>query len=267
MTYLRRSNAAEKRSRKTTFLIVLALVCLFAVHFFFPKAYATILYPITSVFWKTETGAVGWFVRMGKMVSSKYSLIAENKRLADEIAARDSSMLLLDALRQENEDLKNAFDRTGSGDDVLGVILSRPPMSPYDSLVIDVGAHDGIEVGDRVYTDGDTVIGDIAEVYGSQSKVSLYSTPGRVLPVIIGSAKVETQATGRGAGNFIARLPVEIGIEEGDQIILPQIRPHAFGVVEKIIVDSADSLQTILFKVPVNIHEFRYVQVDRGGKR
>ncbi len=265
MTYLRRSNPAAKKGRMKTLFIVALLATAFLIHFFFPKAYPTIFYPVTSLFWKSESSSVGFFVRLGQLVSSKYSLVKENKRLRDEIMSRDSSTLLLDALRKENESLKNALGRTGKGDDVLGVILSRPPVSPYDTLIIDIGSDDGVKVGNKVYTDGDTVIGDIVEVYGNHSKVSLYSTPGRISPIIIGATNVETQAVGRGGGDFAAKLPVEIDVKEGDVIVMPQIRPHAFGVVEKIIVDSSDSLQTILFKMPANIHEFRFVQVDKAS--
>jgi rod shape-determining protein MreC len=265
MTYLRRSNPAAKRGRMTTSFIILGIAILFSVHYIFPKVYPTIFYPITSIFWKSESSSVGFFVRMGQLVSSKYSLVKENKRLRDEIMSRDSSMLLLDALRKENESLKSTLGRTGGGDDVLGVILSRPPVSPYDTLVIDIGSNDGVKVGNKVYTDGDTIIGDIVEVFGNHSKVSLYSSPGRTSSIIIGASNVETQAVGRGGGDFTAKLPVEIDVKEGDTIVIPQIRPHAFGVVERIIVDSSDSMQTILFKMPINIHEFRFVRVDKGS--
>jgi cell shape-determining protein MreC len=262
MIYLKRTNPAEKRGKMTTFTIVFCLALLFAIHYFFPRFIPAVLYPVTTVFWKAESGTIGWFVNMGKLVQSKYSLVKENKRLSDEVAARDASMLLLDALQKENEELKSVVGRIPKGKVILGVILSRPPMTPYDTLVIDIGTDDGVKPGDKVYTDGDTLIGDVVEAYAGQSKVSLYSTPGRVIPVIIGETQVETQATGRGGGNFIAKLPGEIGVDEGDTIIMPQIRPHAFGVVERVISETSDSLQTILFKTPVNIHEFKYVEVD-----
>jgi cell shape-determining protein MreC len=262
MTYLRRTNVAENRSRRLAIGIILGLVFLVFIQYTFPRFLPTIFYPITTFFWKTESGSVGIVVRMVQMVQSKYSLIKENKRLVDEVSSRDASMLLLGALKKENEELKNTLGRTTEGKVVLGVILSRPPVSPYDTLVIDIGAQDGLSVGNKVYTDGDILVGDVAEVYPRQAKVSLYSSPGRVVPVVIGSSNAETQATGRGAGNFIAKLPVELGVEEGDTIVMPQIRPHSFGVVERVMVDSSDSLQTILFKTPVNIHEFKFVEVD-----
>lgn len=266
MTYLKRSNVSEKRTKKRTLGIISVLVLVFCIHFFFPKVYPTILYPFTSFFWKSETSVLGWFGSMGEMVMSKYSLVKENKKLREEIASRDGSMLLLDTLRKENESLKNDLNRSGKGDLVLGVILSRPPISPYDTLVIDVGATDDVSLGDKVYGLGDTLIGDIVEVYEHQSKVSLFSTPGRETPVLVGSSTIATNAMGRGGGNFSVKLPADIKIQKGDSILTTQIRPHVFGSVQEIVVDSSDSLQTILFRAPLNINEFRFVEVDKASK-
>lgn len=263
MTYLKRSNVSGKRSQMTTALIVAALLALFGVHYFFPTALPRVFLPVTSIFWQSESSTIGWFASMGKIVTSKYSLIKENKRLKNEIVSRDSSALMLSSLIEENENLKSALGRSATGDDILGVILSRPPMSPYDTLIIDIGTADGVAVGNKVYTEGDVLVGDIAEAYLHQSKVSLFSSPGRTTSILIGSSTVETLATGRGAGNYVAKLPVEVKIKKGDPIITPQIRMHTFGVVEEIMVDSSDSLQTILFKTPINIHEFRFVEVDK----
>jgi cell shape-determining protein MreC len=267
MTYLRRTNVTARKSRKTTGIIIAIIVVLFFVQYLFPRFYPTIFYPITSFFWSGESFATSTLGRLVQIVKSKYSLVKENERLSLEVTARDTSTLLVDSLKKENEDLKHALARTGKGDDILGIILSRPPVSPYDMFVLDVGTSDGILVGNKVYTDGDVLMGDVVETYAHESKVSLYSTPGRVVSVVIGSTNTEVQAIGRGGGNFMAKIPVELVVKVGDSIILPQIRSHVFGTVEKTIIDSADSLQTILFKAPINIHSIRFVQVDRSPNK
>lgn len=264
MTYLKRTNVTEKRSRLTTFVISISILGLFLIHYFFPGAYARMFYPVTTVLWKSESGILGFFGDALKMVVSKHSLIVENKELNQEIARRDASVLLIDSLKEENEKLKATLGRTGKGNDILGVVLTRPPVSLYDTLVLDVGRTDGVDVGNNVYVDGDTLIGTVVESYDHQSKVSLFSTPDRVVPVLVGGSNTSAQAVGRGLGNFVITIPVEVGIQEGDMIVLPQIRPHIFGVVEKIIVDSSDSLQTVLFKSPVNMNSLRFVEVDRN---
>jgi cell shape-determining protein MreC len=199
---------------------------------------------------------------MGGIVRSKYGLEVENQKLKDEIAARDAAALELDTLKSENESLKNTLGRTGKAQVTLGVIISRPPVSLYDTLVLDIGTNDGIKVGDKVYASGDVLIGDIAEVYSSESKVSLYSTPGRITPVLVGTSTIAASAMGKGGGNFVIKLPVSTKVVQGAVITIPHIRVHTFGVIDAIQVDSSDSLQTILFRSPVNVNQLQFVEVE-----
>lgn len=261
MTYLKRSKRPN-RGVKGTVLIISALVLIFAIDYFFPVVFPTILYPITSLFWKGESSSAGLFASMGEMVASKYSLTKENQRLQEEISARDSGAMLLDTLRSENENLKALLGRNAKGTFVIGVILARPPAALYDTLVIDAGSSDGIKVGDKVYAEGDVLLGDIAEVSSHQSKVSLYSSPGRVTPVLFGTTTIAAEATGKGGGNFMTRLPAKTLISSGEIVTMPQIHAHTFGVVEDVTLDSSASLQTILFKTPVNVNQISFVEVD-----
>jgi len=267
MTYLRRSNVQAKKNRNLSILVIMGVVLLFAVHVAFPNFYAGLISPIASIAWKSESSVLGGFSRLGSLVRSKYALLIENGRLEREIESRDTGALLLESLRRENEELKALLGREHSGKDVLGLVLSRPPLTFYDTLIIDIGSSDGIVAGDKVYAGGTVLLGDVSEVFGATARVSLFSTPGRIVPVVFGSSTVQAQATGRGGGNFEARLPVDIEIRKGDSITFPHIRSHVFGIVEEIIVDSTDSLQTILFKAPVNMHELRFVEVETGSSQ
>ncbi|MDE1874755.1 MAG: rod shape-determining protein MreC [Patescibacteria group bacterium] len=261
MIYLKRSNRPE-RGKTATILIVTALVFVFGIGYLFPGAYPSMLYPVASLFWRAEAGTVSWFVSMAEIVQSKYALVKENKALSDEVAADQRSMLELSAVKDENEALKNILGRTGKGNYVLGVILVRPPVSPYDTFIIDAGTSVGVKVGDKVYADGDTLVGDIVEAYPGQSKVSLFSTPGRTISVLLGTSTVATEATGRGGGDFVMTLPTSIHVAVGEPVIVPQIEPHSFGAVEDVSPDTTDSIETILFKSAVNINQLAFVEVD-----
>ncbi len=245
------------------FFVALALAFLFSIQFFFPRFYPSIFYPIASLFWTGESSTVGFFVYMGKIVQSKYGLVVENRRLKDEIASRDASMLMIDQLKAENESLKAAMGRTGKESVALAVILSRPPASPYDTLVLDAGENDGVKVGSKVYAEGDALIGDVSEVYANQSKATLYSSPGRVTPVLVGTTTIAAEAMGKGGGNFSVRLPANTKVVKGATIALPHIRSHVFGVVDTILVDSSDSLQTLLFKSPANVSQLQFVEIEK----
>ncbi len=269
MTYLRRSKRPHKGALATT-IIVGALIVIFGINYFFPSAYPTILFPIASVAWKAESSVVGFFGAAGEIVRSKYSLVRENENLSAELAARDQSLLIRDTLQSENDALKAQLGRAAAvglpGKDalILGTILVRPPVSLYDTLVIDIGSNDGIKQGDKVYAEGDTLLGDISDVFAGESKVALYSAPGRETSVLVGTTTIAAQATGKGGGNFTLKLPAQTPLAVGAVVTVPQLRSRVLGVVDRILVDSSDSVQTVLFRSPANISQLRFVEVDKG---
>ncbi len=264
MIYLKRSNPAAKKNRLTISVVALFLAVLFGIHFFFPLFYPSLFYPIASLAWKTEKSLTGWFADTIGLVRSKYSLERENQRLRGEIISNEVSLLLLAGAKRENDELKAILGRRPEGDIILASVLVRPPVSPYDTLVIDAGSNDGVEVGDLVFADGDVLVGEIAEVYRRQSKVALFSTPGKKINVSLGEAGVRTEAVGRGGGNFSASVPSDAEIKESDTVIFSDMKLHTLGVIEKITIDSAGSFSIVLWKIPVNINEIRFVEVKTG---
>jgi len=262
MTYLRRSNPKGKREFMQRASLVALVVFLFGLHLIFPHLYGTILYPITSFFWKSGTFVGDTVSHYAKLASSKKSLIVENENLRRDMTSFNSSLLMLDSLRKENETLRSLLGRSTTGRMVLATVLSRPPFSPYDSLIIDAGTEEGIALGDKVYASTDVLLGDIVEVYSHTSKVDLYSSPGRVFPVLVGLSALQVEAEGRGGGNFRVTLPVEVDVEKGDPVRFAQSKSNVIGVVEEIEVDSSDSLQEIHFKMPLSVFEISYVEVS-----
>ncbi|MDO8579828.1 MAG: rod shape-determining protein MreC [bacterium] len=216
---------------------------------------------MTSFAWTIEKSVVGWFPRMGNLIKSKDSLARENERLAREIRADEISLLLFDVIKRENEELKSILGRKIEGNLILAIVLVRPPVSPYDTLIIDRGKRDGLAVGNMVYAQGDVLIGEIAEIYDNRSKVTFFSTPGKKTNISFDNSNVRAEARGRGGGNFSASVPIDVEIKEGDIVIFSDIKPHIFGIVEKVIADSVDSFETILFRSPINIHDILFVEV------
>lgn len=149
---------------------------------------------------------------------------------------------------------------------VLGVILSRPPRTPYDSLIIDIGEDEGLLEGDLVYAERNFVIGEVAEVYAASSIVKLFSSPDQKVDVLIGSSTTPVIAEGRGGGNFYIKIPKNINVTEGDQIVAPGIREHVFGTAEQVETDDAEAYSHVYFKLPVNIYSLHYVQIKKNPR-
>lgn len=146
-------------------------------------------------------------------------------------------------------------------DAVLGAVLARPNVSPYDTFVIDIGKSSGIQKDDNVFVQGNVFIGKIDEVNKNTSTVILFSSPGQITQVSIGLQNISANAKGRGGGNFIVELPRGTEVEKGDIVTMLGIDIKLFAVVEEIESNPSDPFITILFKNPINMNDVKWVQV------
>jgi cell shape-determining protein MreC len=178
-----------------------------------------------------------------------------------------SENTLLQSLKNENDQLKEIVGRKTEHDDrLLSVVLSRPPRVPYDSLIIDIGEDHEIHPGDLVYAEMDYVIGHIEVVNSKSSVVKLFSAPGEKIDVLVGSSTIPVVAEGRGAGNFYIKVPKNIPIMEGDQILVPGIRPIVLGTAEHLDTSEGEAFSHIYFKLPVKLNALHYVQIKKSTR-
>lgn len=193
-------------------------------------------------------------------ISSKQSLVSENETLREELLRMETLVLDRNALMEEVTRLEETLGRPGNDNRVLGRVLVGPKWSPYDTLVIDIGAEHGIAVKDVVVYAGTGVIGEIAEVYPRLSKVRLYSSPGEEHEVLVGGHLVPAEARGRGMGNFIADVPRGSAVNPYDSVVLAngKLIVGIVGLVEEI---SAEPAIHVYFRTPFNISDVHSVEV------
>lgn len=208
---------------------------------------------------------------LGSYFYSKNSLLLENQDLKNKLNEQEGRMANYNSILDENLELKNILERLPIGqsgkeekfDIVLASILSKPNQSLYDTLIIDLGAKDGINNGQKVFAFGNVPIGRIAEVYANSAKVVLFSSPGEKTEIIISGHDVFMQIIGRGGGNFEMILPRDFILETGTEVVLPGITPYLIGTVQTIISDPRDAFQKALLASPVNIQELKFVEVEK----
>ncbi len=265
--HLRNKNFLIRENGKKSIIFPTFAVVFFVLIFSIPWS-RNLLFSAGSPLWSLKNSIVTFFSDNIAVLNSKTDLLKENSLLKEQILTNNKEQALFDLLKKENEDLKNILSRTKMSQKVLlGAVLIKPFLSPYDTLIIDVGSYDGVALGNKVMVDGNTFIGYVSEVYDNTSKVVLYSSPGEKVKVLIGNNNVEKEAIGMGGGNFQVEIPREIGVKEGDIITIPSISANVFGVVEKIEFKESDSFQNILFKNPVNIAELKWVEVLLSNKK
>lgn len=192
---------------------------------------------------------------------SKNSLLEENQNLKSQILEDQADRTNYHSVVAENEDLKEILNRQDLRSSMtLGAILGKPSQTPYDTLLIDIGAKHGVQEGEIVFALGNIPIGTIAEVYGGSAKVVLFSSPGEVTGVMIRGVFMEL--IGRGGGNFEIILPRDFVVLAGDTVVVPGINPDVVAVVETIISDPRNPFTKALLVSLVNVQELKFVQVD-----
>ena len=195
--------------------------------------------------------------------SFKSSLIKDRDILQNKLAEYDAMLLNYNSILDENIKIKEILDRKGEKIEMLlSAILSKPNISPYDTLIIDVGSSSGVKEGDTVFALGNIPIGVVSGVEINSSKVVLFSNSGEKTEVVL-SKDVFMQIIGRGGGNFEMILPRDLVLEKGSTVSLPGIFPYVVAKVETIISDPRDSFAKALLTSPVNIQELKFVQIKK----
>jgi cell shape-determining protein MreC len=230
----------KKKSGAGTFLRVLGVVLVLGIIYFFFS------YQLTQALHAAQRGAAYMFGFYNDPVRP----VAENSYVS--------------ALQIENDQLKDLLGRKPEKyDKELAVILSYPPRTPYDSLIVDMGEDHGLAPGDLVYADMDYLIGHVEAVYPSSSLIKLFSSPGEKVEVLVGSSSSAVIAEGRGSGNFYIKVPRNIEVKEGDPIIVPSLHALVLGSAEKVEAGEGDAYSYIYFKLPVNFNSLRHVEIKK----
>ena len=216
---------------------------------------------LMTPFWQTRDWGFNLLKTIFSPLTDKNKLLQENATLKIELERKNLALSALADLAVENQELKELGGRELKESFILATILNRPPISPYDTLIIDAGSNEGVAVGDVAAVEKNSAIGEISSVTKNSAVVSLYSTPDRETLVAIGLERAAAPARGRGGGNFEVRLPKNVAVETGDAIVLPTLNHRLLGLVSKIETGPNDPFQTILFNLPNNLNYLRFLMI------
>lgn len=250
------------RDNRSALFVSLFFVCLALFHLAFPSVLTQFLFRISAPVVHSWKGITAWTAKMTGAFESKQGLLDENQTLAQALARAEEKLLTFSVLQADNQKLQALYGRFDQGKSVIAAVLLSPPLSPYDTLVLDAGAREGVSLGALVRSINGSPIGNITEVFKDFSRLSLFSSPGTETAVRIGEKGVQGKAIGMGGGEFQISLPREFQVARGDPIVFPGISPLPFGVVQTVEFQETDYLQTVSFISPVNIHGIAYVLVD-----
>ncbi|MDE2038037.1 MAG: rod shape-determining protein MreC [Patescibacteria group bacterium] len=261
MTYLRQRSAPGRRRIGAAAAAVAALVLAVAlVQWRAPRFFPAIASAVADPFWRVR------FAFQNGALESPDELLAENASLKLQVAALDGRLASSTAalLEAENADLLGLLGRatTTRSAYTAAAVLARPPFSPYDRLILDLGSDDGVSTTTLVYAPGGALIGRVTGALGHTSVATLFSSPGQSYPVLIGPQSLPATAVGKGGGHYSAQVPHGSGIAPGDAVSDSSLHDRAFGTVVSVTTDPSDPFDSVLFALPADPYGLRWVLLD-----
>ncbi len=253
------------------FAATVVVILIVVIQVISPRFFPGIFVAIARPFWRTE-----FSIRSGGLLSAE-TLENEKEELVRSISEMQVKLSATKALESENAELRALLGRESSqtfaGTStaksknsaravrpmILAAVLSRPPASGYDQLIMDIGRDYDISTSTLVYVQGNVLIGRVVDVFKSTSKVRLFTSPGETVSILVGAAHIAATATGRGGGTYEAQVSREASVMEGDFVLDESYDNKPIGIVSSILLDPTQPFKTVIFAPPVNVYQLRWV--------
>lgn len=189
------------------------------------------------------------------------ALLAEIQSLEQQVVSQQGLRNILTALEEDNRALRALSDST-EVPRVSAGIIARPPYSPYDTIIIDKGAEQGIVSSAPVYYGSGYALGYVRSVYARHALVTLFSSPNVETSVYIYGPDIFTTAYGEGGGIIRLSVPQGVHVTEGDVVALPSLDRGILGTVSSVVSVSTEPEQRAYVRLEVPLQSLRVVAVS-----
>ena len=207
-------------------LALIVLVIIIAVlRFLLPGTLVAMSTPL----WYTGDVLTAGVGNAGSFFTDKAKLMQERDALLAENAALKSANATAEARAADFGRLLG--ERTEPVAGIIAGVLARPPVSPYDVLVIDQGSEQGVLADAAVQGPGGMPLGRVESVTASSARVLLYSTPGQETESWVGESRIPVTLMGEGSGAMSAVVARDAGISVGDLVYASGPGARAVGSV------------------------------------
>src|SRR3989344_7766849 len=234
--------------------ILILLLVLGGLRFFAPGY----LDPIFAPLWQAGNASAHFMRGLSAIFLNRVALVAERDALRAENAAL---RIEFENVRLREEDLEASFGRTPSGTGILAAVISRPPISPYDVLVIDRGSESGIGAGDLALGPGGVPVGRVGSAGQTTARILLFSSFGTEEAVWVGKKHTPATLRGEGSGAFSIALPKTAPGDVGDAITLVGASGALIGTVEKIEEDPTSPTKNLFVQNALNLFSISWVRI------
>lgn len=232
---------------------VVAIVLLFLIRSIFPDTFFALTRPLWSL-GDSLSASVGTLIKPSEDLNA---LKAERDALLGELEAERNKNAVLTA---QSVDLGRLSDTAGR---IIAGVLVRPPVSPYDTLVVSVGTREGVRVGARAYGPGGVPIGVVELVSGENAHIALYSSAGKETQGWIGETRIPITLLGFGGGTFRASISKDAPVTVGEQVLIPGPGALPVGTVARIDADPSSPTALVYIRPLTSPFTITFVAIDR----
>lgn len=257
---MKMSYLPKNRFKHPYFRRISALVAVFALGTAIFSFFGAAIISMTAPVWKAENVIIQNLRNGFAFLNSQQTLVKENAALKEKLSSLKIELSLSNKQAQENILLELAGRKQGSNT-IIATVLTHPPQTPYDVIVIDAGDNESITLDSIVSLPEGPILGMVSEVFSKTAKVKLFSAAREETNAILERDNMPITLVGAGGGNFKLILPRDIAVERGDKILSADITARLLAIVEEISIRPTDSFKEVLAKSPANIFVLRFVFV------
>ncbi len=134
--------------------------------------------------------------------------------------------------------------------------ITAPVASLYDTFRINKGSVDGVLPENLVYTRGRIALGKVVSTTRNTSLVLLYAKDGTETFGTLKGNDTSFKVIGNGGGSYIALLPRDVLVKEGDTVLLTEDQDFALGTVESVAFLKQDVSQKVYIRGGFNPSAF-----------
>ncbi len=265
-------NSQRKKRKKILIGALIALILMMIIFYDFSfRILNRPVFYVLSPFLKMEKNFDDWREKISTGFKEKKSLLEENNNLREKKVELEMRIASLEIIDKENAELKSFFAVFNSTTTLkaelkktlLASVIFRPPQTPYDIIIIDAGAEEGIKEGYIVAAFENVLLGYVEDVFADTAKIRLISSFGEETSALMDPSKAPVIVIGKGGENFEITLPAAVPAETGNKIITLGKQPMLIGIIERIEHPENSPFQKIMFRLPVNIQYLSKVFVSK----
>ncbi len=252
----------KKETKPKLVIATVLFVLLAGMAFLFPNVTRSSMYFFSKPVWFSRNTTLNSFSGVIKFFSFKSTLVSQNQSLLDEIEVLKLKESDYDLILKENQDLKLEFGRKIDVKRIIARVVSKPPRSPYDTIVIDAGSAEGIMLGSKVYMGDNVIVGLVTNATPHTSLVEMFSTGNKKQDAVLSRTGTTYTLLGQGGANMKVEVPKDTDIIWGDTFIYPSLSSSIIGNVYFIDTNSQSSFKTVYIRIPGNVFSSKYLFVE-----